>query len=44
MLLKHFKISLNEETDVPLKIEPLSFTLMSKSKIYLDIEEVIELN
>lgn len=40
VLLKHFKFSINERTEVPLKIEPFSFTLLAKSGIFLDVEDV----
>ncbi|KAF2882933.1 hypothetical protein ILUMI_23238 [Ignelater luminosus] len=44
MLLKHFRFSLNEKTKVPLEIEPYSFTLLPKSGIFLNVEEIAEIS
>ncbi|KAF2881448.1 hypothetical protein ILUMI_24734 [Ignelater luminosus] len=41
VLLKHFKFSLHGKTKVPLQIEPFSFTLLAKSGIFLDVEDII---
>ncbi|KAF2894085.1 hypothetical protein ILUMI_12095 [Ignelater luminosus] len=40
VLLKDYKFVLNKKTQVPLEMEPLSFTLTPKNGIFVDIEKV----